>query len=1218
MGTSQKIEESYKNLKESLSSLLRGKQISFTDCPESDYPFIVLETSTDSVGFSVINGSPQDSFQSAYKGFKLCYRQNHSDWQHKNLSFVLCRLEHKEKDDGFFSSVETDAYFCRKYVIDMHVDQNVLCNELFRLPFLPIPDKGISGIALPPSAQTLLQDINVSATVARQIVVPMVYSASKIFKNLIVNPEKLPELNITSSSFEPGILKPTEITRIREISIEAFRAYKNQSIFNLDADIVVLYGPNGLGKTSFFDAIDYACTGRIGRFCRSRISPKRFVSLARHLATDQGSGVVELRISRDQSEYHLKRHIDDWRYVQVGKENYDRPNLLQFITSAKWGEKKPRIENIERLFRATHLFNQTDSELFTGFLNESILSSDLVSRMLALDDYTSGKSKVSQVLSLCEKKTSELNNQIESLNEEINEANIKLEKLPKPSSPPDEKISHIKKLTANYISEFNLKTKMSFNEKNISIEVIKECRSIVDASLKENENIIDEIISLIDDFDIYEAAIELIDKSKTTLVSCEKLYSERNSELKLALKKLKKKKNELGKSKSSLTVSNRKILNLEQMPDLQRRVKATRSSLNFWKNQINESEKAAQSASEEIQRLSLEKSDIEQRINSVEIQIGSLTKRIGILQETLNEIPKMEQDKRDIQKPHNRIASDKKHLKEISINEKDNSRLRIEKTTLLNEKKDELKRLNEEQSRITGLLDEIECHVINSHCPTCGFDYGSKQTLIEKIRAQKESRPLYVENLVKECNTIDEELKETIKSAEKFKHQKKRLEDVVQTSENEINIAENRILKFHQKLEEISIDTECTDLAGRIKSFLGGYISELNQNRKNCDKLKNDLKTISEKQKMSEKNRNIHETDMKKAKTESDSLYNQLNGYVKQAENLGWNIDADQAELDKSKIACQKNVEAFATAIKGYEIDINTLENSIIEIQNPIIEIQNEMDSAQKNINGAQIKVRKFLKEYLTCTGSKTPDPNNLDRIKNDAEDNIKQFEKLKERAIFLEFALDSAEKSALIVELEALIQRKIKEKSDKSDEIKRTKLVRKWIAKIGNVLDKQSSIAVDNHVASFGPLTTILQKRLRAVYGFSDVYLEAKGDEIHVNVEYAKKPVRPTDYFSDSQKQILMLSLFLSGRLTQNWSGFAPILLDDPVTHFDDLNAFGFVELIRGLVSLSPGKRQFFISTCDNRLFDLMKSKFGSKDTRAVFYRFDGIDTNGPIISKC
>ena len=93
------------------------------------------------------------------------------------------------------------------------------------------------------------------------------------------------------------------------------------------------------------------------------------------------------------------------------------------------------------------------------------------------------------------------------------------------------------------------------------------------------------------------------------------------------------------------------------------------------------------------------------------------------------------------------------------------------------------------------------------------------------------------------------------------------------------------------------------------------------------------------------------------------------------------------------------------------------------------------------------------------------------------------------------------------------------------------------------------------------------------------------------------------------------MLSLFLAGRLTQTWSGFAPILMDDPVTHFDDLNAFGFVELIRGLVSTSPGRRQFFISTCEHRLFDLMLKKFSSLEGGARFYRFESIGRDGPVV---
>jgi exonuclease SbcC len=174
---------------------------------------------------------------------------------------------------------------------------------------------------------------------------------------------------------------------------------------------------------------------------------------------------------------------------------------------------------------------------------------------------------------------------------------------------------------------------------------------------------------------------------------------------------------------------------------------------------------------------------------------------------------------------------------------------------------------------------------------------------------------------------------------------------------------------------------------------------------------------------------------------------------------------------------------------------------------------------------------------------------------------------------------------------------------------------VKNWFERLQDALDKQSLHAVANHVEALGPLTTLIQKRLRAVYGFGDVSLNARGKEIRVVVGWENEQVKPSDYFSDSQKQILMLSLFLAGRLTQTWSAFAPILMDNPVTHFDDLNAFGFVELIRGLVGTAPGRRQFFISTCEQRLFDLMLKKFSRLEGGARFYRFDSIGHDGPIV---
>ncbi len=74
-------------------------------------------------------------------------------------------------------------------------------------------------------------------------------------------------------------------------------------------------------------------------------------------------------------------------------------------------------------------------------------------------------------------------------------------------------------------------------------------------------------------------------------------------------------------------------------------------------------------------------------------------------------------------------------------------------------------------------------------------------------------------------------------------------------------------------------------------------------------------------------------------------------------------------------------------------------------------------------------------------------------------------------------------------------------------------------------------------------------------------------------------------------------------------------MLLDDPVTHFDDLNAYAFVELIRGLVSTEPDRWQFVISTCEERLFSLMHKKFSTVEGGAKFYRFSGITDAGPIV---
>jgi exonuclease SbcC len=189
----------------------------------------------------------------------------------------------------------------------------------------------------------------------------------------------------------------------------------------------------------------------------------------------------------------------------------------------------------------------------------------------------------------------------------------------------------------------------------------------------------------------------------------------------------------------------------------------------------------------------------------------------------------------------------------------------------------------------------------------------------------------------------------------------------------------------------------------------------------------------------------------------------------------------------------------------------------------------------------------------------------------------------------------------------------------EREEQLTRIKNATTTCLAIETLLKRERQGSIERHIAAYGPMITMIQQRLRSVYGFGGVHLEAHGGEAKVQVEWRSKSVQvsPTDFFSDSQKQILMLSIFMAGGLRQNWSGFAPVLLDDPVTHFDDLNAYAFVELIRGIVTTSPSEWQFVISTCEQRLFDLMQRKFSRLLSGAVFYEFIGMTSSGPIVER-
>jgi DNA repair protein SbcC/Rad50 len=226
----------------------------------------------------------------------------------------------------------------------------------------------------------------------------------------------------------------------------------------------------------------------------------------------------------------------------------------------------------------------------------------------------------------------------------------------------------------------------------------------------------------------------------------------------------------------------------------------------------------------------------------------------------------------------------------------------------------------------------------------------------------------------------------------------------------------------------------------------------------------------------------------------------------------------------------------------------------------------------------------------------------------------VSSLGQLIEETARLEAAMDAAEKTASMVVAERRLLDMDEDIRATEDERRRLETAKEeFFEKLRRRIDRVQHAAIGEYVQSFGPLASVIQSRLRPVYGFGPMKLTPKGGEVELSVEGSHgSGLRPDLYFSESQLQTTMLSLYLSAALTQEWSPLTAVLMDDPVTHFDDLNSYAFLDLIRSLVS-GKCRRQFILSTCEDRLYRLMHRKFAGLNVR--FYEFKSIGTDGPVI---
>lgn len=1198
--------ESYPStLSSYLQDLLPGAQVRQTELGSSHAPLVLLHTDHVLAAFVFSKEDVRQSYNTVYSDFKNYYKQQSREWDKFDLAFVFCLLPQFTHFDEFYSTIETDVYFCRKFVVPFvePLNQSLAC-----LPFLPLePLKGQS--LRPPSAQTFLQNCGVQATLAKYIVMQGERGIERIAEDCLSGdfggPAELKPSEDKPSKLPDSFRRPVTI---ENITIQNFRAYRKPLTFSFGRDVTVLYGANGFGKTSFFDAFDFVTTGDVGRIKFQRDDD--FESIIPHLDSNPDESTVSLSFLHENALRKLVRNVRQRQYAQLDAVRSDRKRVLAELTGGNFD----RVDNFVSLFRATHLFNQEHQELTKDFDNNCRLPSEIVARMLAFEDYVSAISRSGKLKEQINKAITKASADFNQLTLQINDEKEQLARLSRIGKAPTglealeiELMSLRKALNALAIAT---------DDGTPDAAEIRGWRASLEARLEESLNRSERLSSLINDLPLLierqSAVIELrkqIADTEKTLSIAETSKTSAQANARTAEKAI------TGNNQTLIETRNKIqdidwVLNIKpEFERLQEQTKLVAAAIKKTDGSLLQSrrnlELATQQLSDSVEiekRKSDQKRLCEEQLARAEILLKSLAvfsenqARIGILDE-------LEESTNESQDTLTTEAAELASIAEELASEEQ----RISA---------EVAGLERQQTELKELISQLLDHIHTGTCPLCGDEHGSREGLIRKIKTHG-SIDIAIEARARlgDVGKRQSELKQqTEVNIQKQRAVKRELNELAK--ERATLLSANAKIEFVARELGLVLDgtSELTAQAESIIHLISSEIEQLN------DEL---LSLISA---SSAKRRDL-ELLQKAVDTSSEEL-ERLNASLGRLEQQSSQISADprasrvsfeagENEIAKSKTAAEARIAEITAELSKLQNMLAEKESEVTKHLNEITESNTHAETLRRELTNSERTISEVVARLEVLGLDAECKPETLQKKVTEESKLQAQIAAMSDKASSIEIAIDTATTAAALTQLQQNVRNREKAADLAAKTQKENEPWLHYFGEVSELLSTQQNQAIASFTKEYGPRTSIIQRRLRSVYGFDDIDIQSDGSEILVRVSRNGQVLKPSQFFSQSQQQTLFLGLFLTACISQTWSAFSPIFLDDPVTHFDDLNTYAFLDLVVGLLESDSWKRQFVISTCDEKLLQLARQKFRHLGDSAKFYRFVAIGEDGPVIDE-
>jgi exonuclease SbcC len=1192
-----------------LGSVLPDARITDAAINPEYRPVLLMQTKHVMAVFAFANGDMRQSYEALYGSFKKYYTEQQGQWDALDLTFVFCVHLEDPQLDQFCSSVETDVYFCRKFVIPLVTP---LGASLARLPFLPLTQ--LRGQSLrPPSAQTFLQQCDVPAVLAKYLVVQHERSPEGIVEDCTTEkfgkPRPLTSVS-TTSVVQPQ--RPIAPVRLEMLEIQNFRAYRKAQSFALGADITVLYGPNGFGKTSFFDAIDFAITGGIGRFESRRQSD--FANTARHLDAASEESTVSLTFQSKGAVRKITRSVSDRKQAILDDRPTDRKTILTELTSGSL-PATDRVENFVSLFRASHLFSQEQQELTKDFQDDCKLSGEIVSRMLALEDYANAVAKAAKVRAVVQNVIASAAEEIRILTEQTATDTKELDRL-----------GQTAKAHANTeVLDKEIDTLLAKLETvGIAVTTAKPDATMLRGWRAALESRHSQSRAATERFSLLVKEVAGLPRMRAEIEAVQQQIALKGDSLKTAEEKRLATELVFQRAEQRLAEMTAKRVTAQTHADLLEWVRNTQPEYLRQLARQRELSVELQRATETLAQLTQLEDKAVRELTSREVAVAQAAEKLktrrselAAIQSLLETIPDWEANRERLTAV---LQSEKAQINALELLRAEGRELAPQLAAVTAEEARlarQIAEADENQSELRTLISQLQGHVYTGTCPLCGEDHGSKDKLLQRIQnhvaadAASGARAdlASVRDQVKQLSERSAVNKQNQQAAdaqfEAMKIERLRLENEIRSFERVASnlgiVVEHAGSTPTDLVQALAIrhQQEVTDLdrLGQEAAITADAARATVANAKSA--------VAAKKAEVNERKSALSRTEEQSTRLRSDPRLTQIS------------LDIEPGQLGELEKLNKQHVEKFKADAARAESESNQKKVELGMIRQEVVALKAQLAALRTQLSNLQTTATQIT--IRLQDSNLPPDTNEESMLALIAEQSRFQAQLLtiRDATTSLELAMDAATTAAALTTLQQTIRKREEAVAQAAAKRDRHLPWLKYFEDVSRLLSSQQNAAIANFTREYGPRTSVIQRRLRPVYGFEGIEIVSHDSTITVRVNRHGEELRPTDYFSQSQQQTLLLGLFLTACSSQTWSAFSPVFLDDPITHFDDLNTYALLDLLVGLLESEVEQRQFIISTCDENLLQLARQKFRHFGDRAKYYQFTSIGADGPTVDE-